>query len=53
MREIHYRTAHLKLIDPDGGRIMYRDKEISSLSQGEIKPLRKRCKLSFKILLDP
>lgn len=38
----------LKLIDPDGGRIMYRDKEITSLSQGEIKPLRKEMQIIFQ-----
>jgi len=38
----------LKLIDPDGGRIMYKDKEITSLSQGEIKPLRKEMQIIFQ-----
>ncbi len=38
----------LKLIDPDGGRIMYRDKEITRLSQGEIKPLRKEMQIIFQ-----
>jgi ABC-type oligopeptide transport system ATPase subunit len=38
----------LKLIDPDGGKIIYRDKEISSLSQGEIKPLRKEMQIIFQ-----
>ena len=38
----------LKLIDPDGGKIVYRDKEISSLSQSEIKPLRKEMQIIFQ-----
>ena len=38
----------LKLVDPDGGKIIYRDKEISSLSQAEIKPLRKEMQIIFQ-----
>lgn len=38
----------LKLMDPDSGRIVYRDKEITGLSQGEIKPLRREMQIIFQ-----
>ncbi|MFZ7113548.1 MAG: ABC transporter ATP-binding protein, partial [Desulfatiglandales bacterium] len=38
----------LKLLDPDQGRIVYRDRDISDLSRKEIKPLRKEMQIIFQ-----
>jgi len=38
----------LKLLEPDEGTIMYRNKDISSLSQNEMKPLRKEMQIIFQ-----
>jgi len=38
----------LKLLEPDEGTIMYRNKDISSLSQDEMKPLRKEMQIIFQ-----
>ena len=38
----------LKLMEPDDGKIIYRDQEISGLSQDEIKPLRKEMQIIFQ-----
>jgi oligopeptide transport system ATP-binding protein len=38
----------LKLLDSDGGRILYRDQDISDFSQDEMKPLRKEMQIIFQ-----
>jgi len=38
----------LKLLEPDEGKITYQDKDISSLSQDEMKPLRKEMQIIFQ-----
>jgi len=38
----------LKLLQPDEGKIIYQDKDISSLSQDEMKPLRKEMQIIFQ-----
>jgi len=38
----------LKLLEPDEGTIIYQDKDISSLSQNEMKPLRKEMQIIFQ-----
>ena len=38
----------LKLLEPDEGTIMYQNKDISSLSQNEMKPLRKEMQIIFQ-----
>jgi oligopeptide/dipeptide ABC transporter ATP-binding protein len=38
----------LRLLEPDGGTIMYRNKDISSLSPNEMKPLRKEMQIIFQ-----
>ena len=38
----------LKLLEPDQGRIIYQDQDISGLSQNEIKPLRKEMQIIFQ-----
>lgn len=38
----------LKLLEPDQGRIIYQDRDISGLSQDEIKPLRKNMQIIFQ-----
>jgi oligopeptide/dipeptide ABC transporter ATP-binding protein len=38
----------LKLLEPDGGRIIYQGRDISHLSQNEIKPLRKEMQIVFQ-----
>ncbi|MBW2005162.1 MAG: ABC transporter ATP-binding protein, partial [Deltaproteobacteria bacterium] len=38
----------LKLLEPDKGKIIYQDKDISSLSQDEMKPLRKEMQIIFQ-----
>ena len=39
----------LKLLEPDEGTIMYRNKDITSLSQNEMKPLRKEMQIIFQV----
>mgnify|MGYP001122714067 FL=1 len=38
----------LKLLEPDEGTIIYQDKDISALSQNEMKPLRKEMQIIFQ-----
>ncbi|MBW1766647.1 MAG: ABC transporter ATP-binding protein [Deltaproteobacteria bacterium] len=38
----------LKLLEPDAGKIIYHDQDISTLSQDEIKPLRKEMQIIFQ-----
>ncbi len=38
----------LKLLEPDEGKIIYQNKNISSLSQNEMKPLRKEMQIIFQ-----
>jgi len=38
----------LRLLEPDGGRIIYQDRDISGLPQDEIKPLRKEMQIIFQ-----
>ncbi|MBN2122762.1 MAG: ATP-binding cassette domain-containing protein, partial [Deltaproteobacteria bacterium] len=38
----------LKLLDPDGGRIVYRDRDISGLSRKDLLPLRKEMQIIFQ-----
>jgi oligopeptide transport system ATP-binding protein len=38
----------LKLLEPDEGSIIYRDNDISGLSQSEIKPFRKEMQIIFQ-----
>ena len=38
----------LKLLEPDEGEILYRDQDISRLSQDELKPLRKEMQIIFQ-----
>jgi oligopeptide/dipeptide ABC transporter ATP-binding protein len=38
----------LKLLEPDEGKIIYQNKDISSLSQNEMKPLRKEMQIIFQ-----
>ncbi|UCC66900.1 MAG: ATP-binding cassette domain-containing protein [Deltaproteobacteria bacterium] len=38
----------LKLLEPDEGRIIYQGREISSVSQDEMKPLRKEMQIIFQ-----
>jgi oligopeptide/dipeptide ABC transporter ATP-binding protein len=38
----------LRLLEPDGGRIVYRGQEISAFSQDELKPLRKEMQIIFQ-----
>lgn len=38
----------LKLLEPDEGRIIYHDQDISGLSQDEMKPLRKEMQIIFQ-----
>ena len=38
----------LKLLEPDEGRIIYQDQDISGLSQNEMKPLRKEMQIIFQ-----
>jgi len=38
----------LKLLEPDEGTIVYQDKDISSLTQSEMKPLRKEMQIIFQ-----
>jgi len=38
----------LKLLEPDEGSIIYRDSDISGLSQSEIKPFRKEMQIIFQ-----
>jgi len=38
----------LKLLESDEGKIIYQDKDISSLSQDEMKPLRKEMQIIFQ-----
>ena len=38
----------LKLLEPDHGKIFYRGREISSLSEKDIKPLRKEMQIVFQ-----
>ena len=38
----------LRLLDPDNGKILYGDQDISALSQQELKPLRKEMQIIFQ-----
>jgi len=38
----------LRLIEPDSGKIVYRGEEITSLSQDQLKPLRKQLQIIFQ-----
>jgi oligopeptide/dipeptide ABC transporter ATP-binding protein len=38
----------LKLLEPDEGRILYKGRDISGLSQNELKPLRKQMQIIFQ-----
>jgi len=38
----------LKLLEPDEGRLIYQDQDISGLSQDEMKPLRKDMQIIFQ-----
>jgi len=38
----------LKLLEPDEGKVIYKDKELSYLSPGEMKPLRKEMQIIFQ-----
>ncbi|MBW1902899.1 MAG: ABC transporter ATP-binding protein [Deltaproteobacteria bacterium] len=38
----------LRLLDPDNGKILYRDQDIGTLSQQELKPLRKEMQIIFQ-----
>jgi oligopeptide transport system ATP-binding protein len=38
----------LRLLDPDEGNIIYKGKDISTLPQGELKPLRKEMQIVFQ-----
>jgi len=38
----------LKLLDSDGGKILYRNQDISDFSQDEMKPLRKEMQIIFQ-----
>jgi oligopeptide/dipeptide ABC transporter ATP-binding protein len=38
----------LKLLEPDEGKIIYQNKDISSFSQNEMKPLRKEMQIIFQ-----
>ena len=38
----------LKLLEPDEGKVIYQNKDISSLSQNEMKPLRKEMQIIFQ-----
>jgi len=38
----------LRLLEPDGGKILYRGQDISDLSPKEIKPLRKEMQIIFQ-----
>jgi len=38
----------LKLLEPDEGKIIYQDKDISSLSPDQMKPLRKEMQIIFQ-----
>jgi oligopeptide transport system ATP-binding protein len=38
----------LKLLEPDEGRIIYQNRDISGLSQNEMKPLRKEMQIIFQ-----
>ena len=38
----------LRLLEPDEGRIIYQDQDISSLSQNEMKPLRREMQIIFQ-----
>ena len=38
----------LKLLEPDEGKIIYQNKDISNLSQNEMKPLRKEMQIIFQ-----
>jgi oligopeptide/dipeptide ABC transporter ATP-binding protein len=38
----------LKLLEPDEGRIYYKGKDISGLTQNEVKPLRKEMQIIFQ-----
>ncbi len=40
--------AILKLIEPDGGRILYRGRDITRFSAKEMKPLRKEMQIVFQ-----
>jgi oligopeptide/dipeptide ABC transporter ATP-binding protein len=40
--------ALLQLIDPDGGKILYRGKDIFGLSKESLKPLRKEMQIVFQ-----
>lgn len=38
----------LKLLEPDGGRIIFNGRDISALSESEMKPLRKHMQIIFQ-----
>ena len=38
----------LRLLDPDNGKILYRDQDLGILSQQELKPLRKEMQIIFQ-----
>jgi oligopeptide/dipeptide ABC transporter ATP-binding protein len=38
----------LKLLEPDGGKILYKGQDISELTQDEVKPLRKEMQIIFQ-----
>lgn len=38
----------LKLLEPDEGKIIYRDEDISDFSQNELKPLRREMQIIFQ-----
>ena len=38
----------LRLMDPDKGKIFYRDRDLSGLTQDELKPLRKEMQIIFQ-----
>jgi len=38
----------LKLLEPDGGRILYKGRDISSFSETEMKPLRREMQIVFQ-----
>ena len=38
----------LKLLEPDGGEILYRGQDLSGLTQDELKPLRKEMQIIFQ-----
>ncbi len=38
----------LRLLEPDKGTIIYKDRDISALTQGDLKPLRKEMQIIFQ-----